>query len=136
MNGEDYRYNWDLIGSSSDWDRSGCCCPDYGPSYSPQSYFGDGTLLAVLAAGALAFYVLYSTIMAMGAGMEDAMGNPGMFRVKRRSVSTYPESVLDLEEFLENFDKISDNETVDGIDPPTSDETLEGKGIVLISLRE
>ena len=86
----------DLLGAPSDWDwgRPGCCC---GHGGSQVSHFSDGTLFAILAAGALAFYVLYSTIMAMGMGMEGAMGADGgranQFRVKREPSSGYPYNV-------------------------------------------
>ena len=87
MESEGYSYSrpWegarDLVGAASGWGRSDCCCNGH---FSP-SYFQDGTLYAVLAAGALAFYVLYSTItMEMGAGGADQPAN-GFFRVKRNS---------------------------------------------------
>ena len=82
----------DLLGAPSDWDwgRPGCCC---GHGGSQVSHFSDGTLFAVLAAGALAFYVLYSTItMAMGAGNGADPAANGFFRVKRNSASTFPTS--------------------------------------------
>ena len=96
MSGESYSsYSrpWDqagdLVGASSGWERSGCCCDGYGAHHSPQSYFNDGTLYAVLAAGALAFYVLYSTITMGMAGAGGEAGANGFFRVKKRSVSKY-----------------------------------------------
>ena len=63
----------DMLGSFSDWDRSGygggCCCG--GGGYGGQgvsSYFSDGTLIALLAAGALAFYILWTQVTAAQAG--------------------------------------------------------------------
>ena len=75
----------DLLGAASGWERSGCCCDGYHSSSSP-SYFADGTLFALLAAGALAFYVLYSTIT-MAAGGAGDQGAAGFFRSKRDSAS-------------------------------------------------
>ena len=90
--GSSYYRPWegvgDLVGAASGWERSGCCCDGYhhsSSSFSP-SYFGDGTLFAVLAAGALAFYVLYSTIT-MAAGGAGDQGAAGFFRSKRNSAS-------------------------------------------------
>ena len=75
----------DLLGAPSDWDwgRLGCCC---GHGGSQVSHFSDGTLFAILAAGALAFYVLYSTIT-MAAGGAGDQGAAGFFRSKRNSAS-------------------------------------------------
>ena len=93
MEPEGYSYSrpWggggDLLGAASGWERSGCCCDGH---LSP-SYFSDGTLYVVLAAGALAFYVLYSTIN-MAAGGEADPGANGFFRVKRKAASTFPSS--------------------------------------------
>ena len=79
----------DLVGAASGWERSHCCCD----GHNSPSYFQDGTLFALLAAGALAFYVLYSTItMAMGAGDGADPAANGFFRVKRNSASTFPTS--------------------------------------------
>ena len=59
----------DMVGAFSDWERSGggygggCCggC-GYSGGGSSASFFSDGTLFALLAGAALAFYILYSTI--------------------------------------------------------------------------
>ena len=105
MEPEGYSYSrpwWgaagDLAGAASGWERSGCCCE--GQHLSP-SYLQDGTLLALLAAGALAFYVLYSTItMGAGAGAEQPAG---FFRVKRNSASTFPTGELTSESSLADW---------------------------------
>merc|ERR1712223_1302651 len=63
-----YRRADDQIGAYSDWDRSGggCCCG--GGGYGGEtSLFSDGTLFALLAGAALAFYVLYTTLTAAAA---------------------------------------------------------------------
>ena len=86
--GYSYSRPWDggdLVGAASGWERSHCCCD----GHNSPSYFQDGTLFALLAAGALAFYVLYSTItMAMEAGGGADPAANGFFRVKRNSASS------------------------------------------------
>ena len=78
----------DMLGAFSDWDRSGgygggCCCGGgYGGQGGLSSYFSDGTLIALLAAGALAFYILWTQVNAQAAA-------GGTFR-KRRGIRTRP----------------------------------------------
>ena len=58
----------DMLGAFSDWDRSGggygggCCCGGGGGYGATSGLFNDGTLFALLAGAALAFYILYTTI--------------------------------------------------------------------------
>ena len=56
----------DQVGAYSDWDRSGGCCCGGGGGYGGgvDSIFSDGTLFALLAGAALAFYILYTTVTA------------------------------------------------------------------------
>ena len=91
----------DLMGAASGWERSHCCCPGH---FSP-SYFADGTLYAVLAGGALAFYVLYSAItggVAGGGGAAD-MGANAFFRVRRNSDPAFPSSQVTPDSYLPDW---------------------------------
>ena len=80
--GRDYRQAGaaaDMLGAFSDWSRDGgygCtpCCGGGGYGGSSASFFSDGTLFALLAGAALAFYILYTTI---------TMANARNFRRKR-----------------------------------------------------
>ena len=94
MEPEDFRPWGDLVRSASGWERSDCWCD----GHSSPSHYQDGTLYALLAAGALAFYVLYSAItmeaMAMEAGGGADQGANAFFRVKRNSASTFLTSEL------------------------------------------
>jgi len=122
--GRDYRQAGaasDMLGAFSDWSRDGgygggCCCGGGGGyGSSSASFFSDGTLFALLAGAALAFYILYTTI---------TMANARSFRRKRgarngRVESEEEESLFDgfddivwqgLEEFEEKIDKIAEGQ--------------------------
>ena len=84
--GRDYRQAGaasDMLGAFSDWSRDGgygggCCCGGGGYGSTSASFFSDGTLFALLAGAALAFYILYTTIT-----MANATGG----RRKKRGAS-------------------------------------------------
>ena len=95
-----YRKADDLLGAfSGDWDRNGggCCCGGgYSGGGGEASLFSDGTLLALLAAAGLAFYILYTAITAAAAARS--------FRKKRSvpNAERQEERVLDIEDFFFN----------------------------------
>ena len=82
--GRDYRQAGaasDMLGAFSDWSRDGgygctpCCGGGGGYGGSSASFFSDGTLFALLAGAALAFYILYTTItMNAGTGKRRKRG--------------------------------------------------------------
>jgi len=114
-----YRKADDLLGAfSGDWDRNGggCCCGGgYSGGGGEASLFSDGTLLALLAAAGLAFYILYTAITAAAAARS--------FRKKRSvpNAERQEERVLDiedfffngLEEFEEKIDRIAEGQGQD-----------------------
>ena len=95
----DYRQA-DMVGAYSDWERSagggGCCCGGGGgySGGSEASLFSDGTLFALLAGAALAFYILYTTVTMAAANRRKRSLN-------NRKVKENEESPLfDFEEVL------------------------------------
>ena len=75
--GRDYRQAGaasDMLGAFSDWSRDGgygggCCCGGGGGyGASSASFFSDGTLFALLAGAAPAFYILYTTVTMANTG--------------------------------------------------------------------
>merc|ERR1711892_802032 len=107
----DYRQAHDMVGAYSDWERSGG-----GGGYSggsEASLFSDGTLFALLAGAALAFYILYTTVTMAAAGGRRKRG------LSNRKVKENEESPLfdfeevlwqGLEEFEEKIDKIAEGQ--------------------------